>query len=348
MSVAPASAISKGKDFMATNPIGTGPYKLVAWQKGVSLTLTRSEGYWGTAPSIKDVTYVWRTEPSVRANMVRTGEAQLAQALTAADVRDMPKVATVPGLAVYSLFLNVRGQTKGSIMTDERVRLAVNYAIDRVALRDKIYGGQATLVKGNMVPPAVNGYNDQLSDYPFDAQKAKDLIAQAGATGKDVTFVCPNGTFVNVVEACQFIAAQLNAVGLKASITSVSFAVWLDTYRNGPKGLDRPDLMIGTPNDETLDMASKLAPTYFRSFEAGGGGGAINDKELEALVAQAAAEADQAKRAQIEGQMNKIVRDRSYMVPLLAPNYIWGLAKNIDYKPLSNTTLFLSSLRFTN
>jgi len=348
VSVAPATAISKGKDFMATNGIGTGPYKVVAWTKGQSLTLARFDAYWGAAPPIKDVTYVWRTEPSVRANMVRTGEAQLAQALSASDVQDMPKVQSVPGLAVYTLFMNTTGQTKGSIMSDQRVRLAVNYAVDRVALRDKIYGGHATLVKGNMVPPVVLGFNDQLTDYPYDPQKAKDLISQAGATGKAVTFVCPNGTFVNVVEACQLIAAQLNQVGLAATVTSVAFTVWLDTYRNGPKGLDRPDIMIGTPADETLDMSSKVAPTYFRSYQAGGGGGAIADSQLEAMVAAAALEVDQAKRQQLEAAISKYVYDKAYVAPLLAPNYIWGMTKNVDYKPLPNQNLFLSTIKFNS
>lgn len=346
ISVARAADIAKGKDFMATGAVGTGPYKLVNWTKGQSLTLTRFDGYWGTAPVVKDVTFVWRTESSVRANMVKTGEAQLALALSPSDLQGLPKVETIGGLAVYTLFFNTTGQTKGSIMMDERLRKAVLYAIDKKALKDQIYGGYATLVGGNVVPKVVLGHNEKIEDYAYDPAKAKGLVTDAGATGKQVSFLCPSERYINAKEACQLITAQLTQIGLSVNLNVVPYAVWLDTYRNGPKGLDRPDIMLGGPGDETLDMASKVAPTYFRSAKAGGGGGAIDDPQLEAMVAAAAAEADQTKRQQLEEQMSKYVFDHAYMGPLLEPNSNWGLAKDVDFKPLSTEVLFLSRIRF--
>ena len=258
-------------------------------------------------------------------------------------------MASVASLDVYKLIPNTIGQTKGSVMTDQRVRLAVNYAIDRTALRDKIYGGQATLVKGNIVSsPAVLGYVADLQDYPYDPQKAKSLIAEAGAAGKPVSFVCSGGRFLNDGEACQYIAAQLNQVGLNVTMTNPAAAVWLDTFRNGAAGLDRPDLLFATWTNDTFDIASRSAATNWKSRVAGGGGETIADPTLDRMIDAALAESDLSKRRSLTEEIVKYVRDHVYYIPLLAPNYIWGLAENVEYEPLANDNLFLSSIRYKN
>jgi len=349
VSVASATAIAKGRDFMATNVNGTGPYKLVEWKKGERLTLKRFDGYWGSPAPIQDVTIVWRKEPSVRADMVRTGEAQIAQQMSATDLKNLPNSASAASLNVYHLVPNVIGQTKGSIMSDERVRLAVNYAIDRVGLRDKIYGGQATLVKGNVASTAaVLGYVADMQDYPYDPEKAKSLISQAGATGKPVSFVCSGGRFINDAEACQLITAQLNQVGLNVTMTNSTSAVWLDTYRAGPSGLDRPDLLFGTWTNDTFDLASRTATTWFWSRKAGGGGGTLADPALDQMITTALSETDISKRRALTEGIVKYVHDHTYYIPLLSPNVIWGLAKNVDYKPLPNENFFLSTIKYTD
>lgn len=347
VSVAPAANIAKGETFMASNPVGTGPYKLVNWNRGQSLTLTRFAGYWGAAPAIRDVTYVWRTQSSVRADMVRAGEAQVADALTGSDLKGLPKVDAASGLTTYVLFFNTTGQTNPSIMQDQRVRLAVSYAIDHKALQDEIYGGYARLPHGNVVPPVVRGNNPKLNDYPYNPQMARTLLTQAGAVGKSISFVCTNQTFINVAEACQLIAAELSQVGLKVSLSTPPFADWLTTYRNGPAGKDRPDLLWGTPGDETLDMSGKVAHTYFLPFQNGGGGATINDPVLTQLVNSAVGQADQSKREKLEQQMSKYVHDHALMLPLIVPANLYGVAKNVIYSPAPTHNLLLSTIRYS-
>jgi peptide/nickel transport system substrate-binding protein len=344
--VAPASAITKGKDFMSASPTGTGPYKVAGWTKGLSLTLTAFDDYWGGVQPIRDVFFVWRAESSVRADMVRTGEAQLAQDLSPAHLQNVPKVASASSLDAYILILNVIGQTHGSIMTDQRVRQAVNYAVDRNALRDKLFGGYATLLKGNLVTPTVLGYNDSLSDYAYDPEKAKGLVQDAGATGKTVTFVCSGGRFVNDSEVCQLVSAQLVAIGLKVEMTNPPAAVWLDTYRNGPNGLDRPDILIGRAGNETHDLPSRTATGFVRSRKSGGGGLTLDDPQLDQMVAAALVETDLNKRRQLSEDMSKYLRDRAYFVSLLTPNRTWGVTKNLNFTITPDGFLYLKTVRF--
>lgn len=347
VSVAPAANISKGETYMASNPLGTGPYMLVAWNRGTSINLTRFAGYWGKAPAIKNVKYVWNTQSSVRADMVRTGEAQLADALTANDVKGLPKLVAAAGTTTYVLFLNSIGQTQPSIMQNQKVRLAVAYAIDHKALQDQIYGGYASLTHGNVVPPVVRGNNPKLTDYPYNPSMAKSLLSQAGDAGKSISFVCTNQTFINVAEACQLIAAELSQVGFRVSLSTPPFADWLTEYRNGPAGKDRPDILWGTPGDETLDMSGKVARTYFLPWQAGGGGATINDPTLTALVGQAASQSDTAKREKLEQQMSKIVHDNAYIIPLVVPSQLYGVSKNVSFAPAPTHNLLLSTIRYT-
>ena len=69
-------------DERTREPVGTGPYKFVSWTPGESVVLERFDGYWGEQPEVEKATYVWRTESSVRAGMVATGEADIAPNIT--------------------------------------------------------------------------------------------------------------------------------------------------------------------------------------------------------------------------------------------------------------------------
>jgi peptide/nickel transport system substrate-binding protein len=233
-------------------------------------------------------------------------------------------------------------------MTDVRVRRAVYMAINKRAIKDQIYAGYARLARGNVVPPLVLGFNPKIDDYPYDVSRARELVSDAGATGKSVSFVCTNQTFLNVVETCQVITASLQQIGLNVSLATPPFAQWLEQYRNGPAGRNRPDILFGTPGDETLDMANKVAPTYFRSWKDGGGGAVIEDPQLASMVAAAQGEADKAKREAIERAMSKRVRDMAYIVPLFVPHNLWAMARNVNFKPLANRSLFLSDVRFAS
>src|SRR5690606_3715056 len=113
-------------DEFVREPIGTGPYAIGEWQAGTKLTLERYDDYWGEAPEFAEVEYQWRSEGTVRAAMVTSGEADIALGLSAEDgIGDL-------GLSYpnnETIALRFSGQT--APLDDIRVRQAINYAIDR-------------------------------------------------------------------------------------------------------------------------------------------------------------------------------------------------------------------------
>jgi len=342
MTVSPASAIAKGVQSMATSPVGTGPYRFVNWTKGVNIALTRFEEYWGGPASIKDIEMTWRKESAVRAGMAKTGEAQLVDQVTAEDTKGAPKIEAVSGIDIYALLLNTTGQTQGSILQDRRARQAINYAIDRVAIRDKLYGGFASLPKGNIVPPIVLGYNSSLDDYPYDPARARALLKEAGADGKNLSVLCTAGRRLNDVELCQLLASQFTAVGLKVDAKAVPQAQWLEINR--PIGGNRPDIMLGAPGNSAYDFASVTGPLF--SNKIGPGTFGVQDDKLDQLVVAAQQQADVSKREAQSLEITKYVYDMAYIAPLVVPQSIWSLATNLEYKPRIDGYMFLKDARF--
>lgn len=145
------------KGVYTDTPIGTGPYRLDHWTQGQEVVIDRSDSYWGEKPAISKATYVWRSESSVVAAMVATGEADLAFSIAPQDATDpaMDKVYPNSDSAMFRLSVDIPP------MNDVRVRKAINLAIDRNAFLGTIVSDQAKPAT-QQVGPNVLGWNPDL------------------------------------------------------------------------------------------------------------------------------------------------------------------------------------------
>lgn len=145
------------KGVYTDTPIGTGPYRLDHWTQGHEVVIDRSDSYWGEKPAISKATYVWRSESSVVAAMVATGEADLAFSIAPQDATDpaMDKVYPNSDSAMFRLSVDIPP------MNDVRVRKAINLAIDRNAFLGTIVSDQAKPAT-QQVGPNVLGWNPDL------------------------------------------------------------------------------------------------------------------------------------------------------------------------------------------
>ena len=163
------------------DPIGTGPYRFVSWTPGTSVVLERFADYWGEAPEVAKVTYVFRGESAVRAAMVAAGEADIAPNIAVQDATDPAMDFSYLNSETSSFRIDV---TKPPL-DDVRVRKALNLAIDRDAMIGTIFSPD--VVKATqMVVPSINGHNPNLEPYPYDPEQAKQLLAEAEADGVPV------------------------------------------------------------------------------------------------------------------------------------------------------------------
>ncbi|MFX4272983.1 ABC transporter substrate-binding protein [Propionibacteriaceae bacterium Y1685] len=213
---------------LAARPAGTGPYTLSSWSKGADLVLGQRDNYWGTKPYATKVTFRYFSDPNaMNASMLSGGldvisNLQAPQALP--QFGDTARFQVIEGTTQGEVVMGFNHQTPA--LKDKRIRQAINHAIDREALLKTVWGGKGTLI-GSMVPPTDPWYEDLSDTYPYDPEKAKQLIAESGQS--DITLRLRVPTLPYATASAQFIASQLGEVGISVVIDELEFpARWLD------------------------------------------------------------------------------------------------------------------------
>jgi peptide/nickel transport system substrate-binding protein len=197
--------------------VGTGPYKLDSYQPGAQITLTRNTDYWQQGQPVLDrIENVAIPDSTAQLSALRSGRAQLSFGLTIQDAQTITKEGGQfelfeTGGTVYPLVL----ETRTGAFKDKTLRQAVGYAIDRERISRQVFGGLGK-TPGLYWAAGIPGYPTDLENrYPYDPEKARQMIQQAGATGEAVPI-----TFINnpVLRAeYEIIANNLSEVGLKPS-----------------------------------------------------------------------------------------------------------------------------------
>jgi dipeptide transport system substrate-binding protein len=219
------------------DPIGTGPFYLVQYQKDAVIRYKAFPQYWGGKAKIDDLVYSITPDASVRWAKLQKGECHVMPYPNPADldaIRKDPKVQVLeqPGLNVGYLAYNVTKKP----FDDVRVRKAVNMAINKKAIIDGVFLGTAIPAK-NPLPPSMSAYNDAVKDDPFDPEAAKKLLAQAGY---------PNGFTTdlwampvqrpynpNAKRIAELMQADLAKIGVKAEIKTFEWGEYRKRMQNG-------------------------------------------------------------------------------------------------------------------
>ncbi|HTN60701.1 MAG TPA: ABC transporter substrate-binding protein [Devosia sp.] len=331
-----------------TNPIGTGPYKFVSRAQGESIDLTRFDGYWGDVPQTKDVTYVYRAEPAVRAGMIETGEAQLATAIRAEDATDDGRTVSYKDNRIFLM----RTNTYKEPFIDPRVRMAVSYAIDRETIIPALMGATGSPWY-QMLGPQVNGYIPGFDDteaMKYDPEKAKELIAAAKADGHAVDtefdIITRPDIFPGADEVVQAMAQNLSEVGFKFKILSMESSAWLKYLRQPFPPEQRGNLQM-ISHDNTSGDASFSFPKY---ITCEGSVSATCNPEIDKLIIEAdVAEGD--ARAKLYQQAARILyTQESSMIGVAEQAKLLMLGQGVEYtpNPLSGLEIHIADITFSD
>ncbi len=305
----------KSADNNATKPVGTGPYQLTAWNKGSSVTLSKWDGFRNaTAIKIKKATFRFISDPA----------AQVA-ALLAGDVDAFPRVtprsvAQFKTNAKFQVLLNgSRAKTilainnKKKPLDDVRVRRAIAAAIDRKAVIEGAGDGFGAPIGSHYVPGAF-GYVDTTGINPFNIEKAKALLAEAGIkTPLELSLKLPPAPYAR--QGGEVIAAQLAKVGIIAKIENVEWAQWLSgTYTNKAY-----DLTI-ISHVEPFDLGNFAKPGYYWGYES---------PQFNALFDRIQNAPRAADRAKLLGDAQRMLANDCVHAFLYQPQWVTVAAKNL-------------------
>lgn len=203
-----------GPDEFAAHPIGSGPFKFESRIAGQSITLVRNDGYWRGAPAFERLEYRPIPEDSSRIAALLAGEIDIATNIPASQYDRLDKSTGVDVASVlgFSAKLVILDSLDGSPLKDPRVRQAINYAVDKDLLLDVLYDGHGQVSTCQLSTPVFFGYNPNLQPYPYDPERAKALLAEAGyADG--ITIDYKYRTSSGDGELTEAIAAMLEEVG---------------------------------------------------------------------------------------------------------------------------------------
>jgi peptide/nickel transport system substrate-binding protein len=298
-----------------TRPVGTGPYKFENWVKGSSLTLTKWDGYRNAAAvKLKKVTFRFINDPAAR-----------IAALLAGDVDGIPRMDNPQAVAQFkndNRFTMQIGSTAGKgIMTinnkrkpfdDVRVRRALAHAIDRKAFIDGVLEGLGKPI-GSHFAPTDAGYIDLTGMYPYDPEKAKALLKEAGVpTPLNVTLTLPPPQYAR--KGGEVVAAMLAKVGINAKIENVEWAQWLGGTFKG-----NFDLTI-INHVEPLDYMQYANPGYYWGYDS---------KAFRDLAARHAAETNAKERQRLFEQMQKMIATDCVNVFIFNPAQVMVAKKGL-------------------
>lgn len=213
-----------GEEGYLANPVGTGPFSFVEWNRGDRIVLEAYEDYWDDDyPMVDRVVFRPIPEPATRIAALRNDDIDIISRVSpeqAVSIEDDPNVNLIsyPKDRVYYIAFNNMTTGVDTPIEDQRVRQALSYAIDYQAIIDNIFNGQAERVAGFVVPGNL-GYDPSVEPYPYDPERAQELLAEAGyPDGFSMEMAGPSDTYINFEEVLQAVAGYWGEIGVDVDL----------------------------------------------------------------------------------------------------------------------------------
>jgi len=308
--VSPAAVEQHGADY-GRNPVGTGPFKFEEWQSNTRVVVSRNEDYWDGPAPLEAVIFRPIVDANTRvAEMLSGGIDVLLETPpdNVAQFRDDPsfQLKEAVGPHVWYVMLNA----KEGPFADKLVRQAVNYAVNKDSLVTDVLQGTADVSAGP-IPPAFNwAYNEDVEPYPYDPDRARELLAEAGAEGASLTFLVTEGGsgMLDPVPMGTAIQADLAAVGLDVEIKTYEWNTFLSEVNPGLEGkADMAEMAWMTTDPDTLPFLTLRTAAF--PDQGGFNSSYYSNPEVDALLDQARVSTDPEERGELYRQVQALVHE---------------------------------------
>ena len=327
--IASPTAFEADEEGLSANPVGTGPFKFVEWKRNDSITIEKNEDYYiDSLPKLDKVVYRSIPDNSARLNALTAGEIDVADGLSPSDKASIESNDKLQLIERPSMNVGYLGLTTTRAPFDNvKVRQAVNHAVDKQALVDAFYEGLAEPAK-NPLPPVISGYNDAITGYEYDPEKAKALLAEAGYDGKEIelwAMPVPRPYMPDGQKVAEAIQKNLADVGMPSKIVTFEWATYLEKAQNG----EADAFLLGWTGDNgdadnfiyTLLDADNIGSNNYTFYD---------NQELHEVLVAAQTEIDEDKRNTLYKQAQEIVFADAPWVPLAHSTPILAAASNVD------------------
>lgn len=331
----------KGKEHLAKNPMGTGPYKFVKWVKQEEAVLEANPDYWRGKPQIQQVIFRPVGEAATRIAQLQTGQADIIVNVPANQVQSIQNsanatVATVPSVRVIYVAFQTQ---KDGWTSNLKFRQALAHAVDADALIKNVLLGNGNKVLGSLTPNHF-GYNSALKPHAYDPELAKKLLQESGYDGSPIRFDTPNGRYAMDKEMAEAITGQLQQIGVnvKLQVNEWGNHVALMQTRQ-QEGL----YLLGWGNS-TWDADGTLLPLLTGAGAFSTYTNATSDK----LIQEAAALMDAKQRETRYLQALEIIHGEVAHLVDWQQKDVYGVSKRLKWSPRSDEELNMFGASLNN
>jgi len=320
-----------GEDEFVNKPVGTGPYKFVAWKLGEYIDIEANENYWGQKPQVKQARLRFVKEDTTRVSMLKTGEVDMIMSTPYPLVKEIEsagfKTSRLPTHPPTSIqFHNGNPDVP---WYDKRVRLAIAYAIDGDFIVKNLFQG----IPGRYarLSPGELGYDPELKPYPYDPKKAKELLAQAGfAKGFEMPLYYFSGRIAGQKETAEAVSLYLAAMGITCKVQGIEAAQMLDkarAFHNDPKAV-----YVGlatVPMAHLPEPTEALATGYYSKQAMA----LYFNKDMDTLIEKIQTTMDDTKRGELIKQAIRMLHEDVATIQIFSATDVYAMKSTIEFTP---------------
>lgn len=332
---------------VATNPVGSGPYRFVSWVKDGDLVMEANEQYWGGAPEIKKVVFRTAPEPSVRVSALLAGDADLAHAIPPEEIDYINRSgkAYVSHTASNRVAL-WRLERHRPPMSSKQVRQAVNYGVNMDGLLKTVYAGLGKRIS-TMVGAWHFGYDDSIPFYPHDPDRARQLIKQSGLPLPiEVNIHTIQGRYPKDKDMAEGIAAELNKLGRDLVRARVTLYEW-GTHQKRLVACEDDGITFNSWGNWMFDADISIYPWLYTKSAINTGEACRQGKpEWDRLLDEGRTTLDMERRKRIYSELQRQIWEDP---PFLFGHHvadIMGVSNRLVWKVRQDEMVWLKEARF--
>ena len=327
--IASPKVIEKYGNKTITEPIGTGPYKFVSWEKGRRIVLEANDDYWGSKPLIKRIEWIIIPDASTRVAALLAGDVDFAYNLPPTELERVRGDARFQVLTPLSNRVIFVAMLPKGPLADPKVRQALNYAVDKNAIIQSVLFGLGAELKAPL-PDHFFGFYP-MKTYSYDPDKARKLLAEAGyPQGFKVVLLHPTGRYLQDKQVAEAIQAYLSRIGVQVELRTMD---WPSFVAELTKPLDQKtyDMVLLGWGPSVADAHFTLHGQFHsgqappRGLAAAHYSNPIVDKLLE----DAMREVDEGKRRELYRQAIEIIWNDAPWIFLYTQAWFYASAKDL-------------------
>jgi peptide/nickel transport system substrate-binding protein len=338
LQILPPGYLAKaGDNALRDAPVGTGPYRFVEWVRDERMVLEANPDYWDGRPAIARVVFRVIPEAATQVAALLTGEVDLIDTvpIEVVDIlRRNPNIQVYAGPTLRVVFCGLDA-IDGGPLADQRVRQALNYAVNVDAILEHVLSGFGRRV-ATLAAPVHAGFDASVTPYRYDPAKARELLAEAGyPNGFPIKLQAGMGDWMPIAVA-EAIASDLQAIGVSVKLVQVEKGLHIETLlsRDG----DPPAYMLSLGG-----VVSRFQTNLDNAVSSKGRYSYFADPELDRMIAEAAITVNVDARNAIFSRLQNLVKERAPMIFLYQLQAIFAARSRVrDWEPRADGLMMVN------